>query len=67
MTEKPSFDFRLKTRGIKNLSFESNELIFKKHKKTCSYLNYVELLLVLTYCQVTAFTSLAGGLAVYRH
>ena len=33
MTENPSFDFRLKARGIKKLSFESNELIFKKHKK----------------------------------
>ena len=51
MVEKASLEFRLrkmdKTRNYVLDEIKQNDLMREKYKKTCKYLSYVELLLIL--------------------
>ena len=66
--EDASLEFRLEKWTKQETIFwkkQNNELISKKHKKTCGNLNYVENLLILastvTGCvPISAFSSLVG-------
>ena len=51
MIEEASLEFRLRkideTRNYRLVEIKHNNLMREKYKKTCKYLNYVELLLIL--------------------
>ena len=62
MVEKASLEFRLRkidqTRNYLLDEIKHNDLMSKKCKKTCKYLNYVEHLLILA-STVTGFVSIS--------
>ena len=69
MVEEASLEFRLRkideTRNYLLNTIKQNDLMSKKYKKTCKYLNYVEHLLILfsavTGCvSISAFASLVA-------
>ena len=69
MVEEASLEFRLRkideTRNYLLNAIKQNDLMSKKYKKTCKYLNYVEHLLILfstvTGCvSISAFASLVA-------
>ena len=57
MTEDASLEFRLVKKEIKKEA-KRNQLISKKHKKTCRYFNYAEDLIILP-SKIATFVSIS--------